>query len=751
MRNPDPFSDLIRSIEENLQRDGGWTPPDQESGLPPQRSPRWLWLLLIPFLLIFLFNVGLGFLTDLAWFESLGYESVLITRVVASLGLFVFGIIAAWLFIAVNIWIARRLEPHGLAGTPPEQIAQAFGLRLTSVLLIAAAVVAFFLALGIASSWQDLLVFLNQVPFNVQDPLFKLDVSFFMFTLPVWELFRGWFVTVILFALVAVAIASGIGWRGWTVRRAILLHMAVLAGLILVLMALQYRIEAYNLVYSSRGAVFGAGYTDVNAQLPAYNLLTIVTLVAAIVLVASAWLRRGWRGILVVLGVWFAIAILAANIYPGFVQRFQVDPNELSLETPYISDNIEYTRLGFGLDSIEATSYNASQQLTPESILTEPDTMRNVRLWDYRPLLQTYNQVQALRQYYEFNDVDVDRYIIDDQRKQVMVSARELVQSRLNTDAQTWVNLKFVYTHGYGVAMSPVARVQPDGLPEFLLQDLPVQGVITVTQPQIYFGELTDDYVIGNTLSEEFDYPQGSGYQTTRFSADTGIDMSFWNRLLFALRFADINMLLSTGYRVLQPAIVAPQYRRARSVCWRPSSVIDTDPYIVVGADGKLYWFIDAYTVSNRYPYSEPYRGQINYMRNPVKIVIDAYDGTTTFYVVDENDPITATYGKIFPALFKPLSEMPEFLLPHVRYPTGLFSVQAEMYRVFHMTNPTDFYNKEDVWAWPMEVFASQPQPVEPYYVLMQLPESPDLEYIQILPFTPAESREYDGLDGSPK
>ena len=345
--------------------------------------------------------------------------------------------------------------------------------------------------------------------------------------------------------------------------------------------------------------------------------------------------------------------------------------------------------------------------------------------------------MQALRQYYEFNDVDVDRYIVDGQRRQVMVAARELVADRLNEDAQTWVNRKLVYTHGYGVAMSPVELVTSDGLPEFYVQDLPPRGVIDLTVPQVYFGELTNDYVIGRTNMEEFDFPQGGGNVTTRFSADTGIDMTFWNRVLFALRFADINLVLN------QDITSESQLLWRRNIVDRvqtlaPFLQFDQDPYVVVGEDGRLYWIIDAYVTSNRFPYSEPYFGRFNYIRNSVKVVIDAYDGMPTFYVVDPSEPITAAYARIFPALFQPLEAMPEFLLRHIRYPTDLFSVQAEMYRTYHMTDATDFYNKEDLWSWPEEVFYNEPQPMEPYYVLMQLPDSDSLDYMQILPFTPA-------------
>jgi len=743
MRNTDPFADLIRSIEENLQRGGDWVPPDDERPArpTPPRPSRWWLLLLIPFLILLLFNTVIGFLADWVWHASLGYESILWTRVLAALGLFVAGFALTWLFLAVNFWIARRVAPRGLAMSPLTQLAEAFGIRESYIIAGAISVFAFLMGVNIAGEWPQLLLFLNQSNFGVLDPVFGRDVSFYVFSLPVLEMVRGWLQSMLIAAIVLVVVVNGVaGLRGWQTRSTgVLVHLGVLGALFLTLLGLGYQIDAAELVYSGRGAVFGAGYTDVNAQLPAYNLLTIVTLAAAVLLVVTAFMRRAWRAIVAVLLVWVGVAVIAGSLYPSFVQRFQVSPNELTLERPFIEENIKFTRLAYDLAQVDLRSYDASQQLTPAALLAEPATVRNVRLWDYRPLLQTYNQVQALRQYYAFNDVDVDRYTIDGERRQVMVAARELVPDRLSEQAQTWVNRKLVYTHGYGVAMSPVELVTADGLPEFYIKDLPPVGNIALTEPQLYFGELTNDYVIGRTNMEEFDFPQGNGNATTRFSADTGIDMSFWNRLLFAVRFADINLILN------QDISGDSQLLWRRNIVERvqqlaPFLQLDQDPYIVVGEDGRLYWMLDAYVMSSRYPYSEPYFDRFNYIRNPVKIVINAYDGMPTFYIVDAEEPITATYARIFPALFQPFEAMPAFLKRHIRYPTDLFSVQAEMYRMYHMTDANDFYNREDVWAWPEEVFYSEPQRIEPYYVLMQLPDATDssLDFMQILPYTPA-------------
>ncbi len=746
MRNNDPFADLIRSLEENLQREGGDRPPIEPRQPVTMGNPRrWLWLL-IPLLILIFFNRWLTFYTDWYWYDSLGLATVFFTRIKASLGLFMAGALICWLFLAFNVWLAHRLEPYGLVDTALEQIANAFGLRVTSVILLAGALLAVLMGFAASSTWEDFLVYFNQGTFHLTVPIFNRDVSFFMFTLPIWQGIRAWLMVLGVFTLVASAVTTGVGLRGWNVRTAVLAHLSILGALILGLVAWQYRLDAYQLAYSERGVVLGPSYTDVHAQLPAYNLLSIITLITAALLVVTVFLRRTWRVIAVVLVVWVVLAVVAGSIYPSLIQRFQVSPNELTLELPYIANNIKFTRAAFELDKIEPHSYDATRPLTTEALLTQPDTVRNIRLWDYRPLLQTYSQVQALTQYYEFNNIDIDRYTINGKVQQMMLAARELVPERLNADAQTWINRKLVYTHGYGVAASPVAKVTGDGLPEFLLKDLPVQGVITVTQPQIYFGELTNDYVVVRTGQPEFDYPRGQDKATSQFTATQGIPMSFGARLLFALNFADINLLLNRDIGAESRLLWRREItERVREVA--PFLQFDNDPYVVIGDDGRIYWIQDAYTVSDRFPYSEPANsaiGQtgptqsINYIRNSVKIVTNAYDGTMKFYVVDEQEPIIAAYMRIFPALFTSFSAMPAGLKAHIRYPEGLFSVQANVYRIYHMTDANEFYNKEDVWAWPEEIHDSQPQPIEPYYVLMELPDSKSLSFVQILPFTPA-------------
>lgn len=759
MAERNPFHELLENldeddweqIEEELLHDdngpGGTSTPRRGGGNGGQGGGgRLLWWMLVPFLILILFNTVLGFYTDWLWYDSLVLTRVFFTRIGASLGLFAAGALAFWIVFVFNVLLVRRLNPQGLDDTPLFEAVQAVGVKITPVVLLVGAFFAFFMGTGASSAWEELLLYFNQQPFGMTDPIFGRDVSFFLFTLPIWQFLRGWLMTTFVITLIATGLASGIGWRGWGAPAAVRAHLSSLGALILLLIAWQYRLDALELVYSSRGAVFGAGYTDVNAQLPAFTILVFVTIIAAVLLLVNVFLQQAWRAIVVVLVGWIAISALAGNIYPNLVQRFQVNPNEFTREREYIAHNIDFTRAAFGLDRIVDENFDAESELTGAELLEQPDTIRNIRLWDYRPLLQTYNQVQALRQQYQFTDIDIDRYEVEGERRQLMLSARELIPEQLEQPAQTWVNRKLVYTHGYGVAASPVAEITPDGLPTFVLQDLPVQGILEVSRPQIYFGERTNEYVIVKTETEEFDYPRGEGGNVfTTFEGDTGIRIGgFLPRLAFAIQFADINLFIS------QELTSESQLLWRRNILQRTLEVapflrFDSDPYIVVGGDGNLYWFLDAYTVSGRFPYSEPsqygtrtVQPGFNYIRNPVKIIIDAYTGEMDFYLVEPDEPIAAAYARIFPSLFTPFEEMPEDLNAHIRYPNDLFSIQASVFRTYQMTEPTDFYNREDVWAWPEEIFDNQSRPMEPYYVLMQLPGSEDLDFIQILPFTPA-------------
>jgi uncharacterized protein len=436
---------------------------------------------------------------------------------------------------------------------------------------------------------------------------------------------------------------------------------------------------------------------------------------------------------------WAGITVVGGGLYPASVQRFTVQPNELERERPYIERNIEATRNAFGLGEIDERPFPANQEVTQPEIEANSETVNNIRLLDVRPLLDTYGQIQTFRPLYEFLDVDVDRYEINGVDRQVMISARELSSGRLPTDAQSWVNQRLQFTHGYGLVMSPVNEVVQEGLPSFFLKDIPVDGDLQVTRPEIYYGEEPDHYVIVKTKAQEFDYQTGDAVAQNVFEGEGGASLgSVINRLALAWEFGDINILIS-GSLTSESRILFRRNIKERVQTIAPFLTLDKDPYLVL-ADGRLFWIQDAYTTTDRYPYSQPSAEGYNYIRNSVKVVIDAYDGTTTLYLVDQNDPIIQTYAKIFPDLFTPLDQMPDSLRQHLRYPEDLFLAQLNNYRLYHITDPVARYNQEDVWNFPTELFGenTSPVPVQPYYVIMRLPGETKEEFVLIMPLTPA-------------
>ncbi len=674
--------------------------------------------------------------TDYRWFEELGFPAVFSTEWSARLVIFFLSALVFFVFYAINIYVARRLTPRVTDESSRWSQFVAFAGRSVTFLLIAGGLfLAVIVGLIAQGEWLLFLRYLHAASFNTADPVFHLDVSFYVFTLPVYEFLIGWIGGAIVLTIIAVAItyALGLGQFRWTAQ--VQAHLSALGVAILALSAWNYQLQIYNLVYSSRGVVFGASYTDVNAELPALNVLTFIAIALAILLLVNIFVRAlRWIGIAV--AVWIVAWLLLGQVYPAFVQNFEVKPSEFTKELPYIRNNIALTRQAFGLDSIQEVAYPAEDSPTTATVQKNSDTINNIRLWDYRPLLQTYNQIQTIRTYYDFVDVDIDRYTISSQYRQVMLSARELDTTKLSDKAQTWVNLHLVYTHGYGAVMNPVTESTPDGLPNLIVKDIPPTGVVPITRPQIYFGEQTGGYVFVKTKEQEFDYPSGDQNVFSTYSGTGGVSVgSEWDRFMFALRFGDANIMLADAisgdsrilfYRDIQTRIgrVAPFLR------------LDRDPYLVI-ADGRLFWMQDAYTYTNLYPYSEPYDGDINYIRNSVKVVLDAYNGSLTFYVADPNEPILKSYREIFPSLFRSMDTMPASLSVHIRYPEDLFSIQAAMYQTYHMQDPQVFYNKEDLWAIPNENLTGTPQPMEPYYVIMSLPGETKEEFMLFLPFTP--------------
>lgn len=731
----------LDSFDRQWQR---WFPEDKvkRSRAPAPRRwtvSRWLSVLGGILALLIVLSIGRDFYTEWLWFSSLNYGSVystvLTTRVlVFFLSAFIFGI----LFLA-NLWLATRLVPKTEARVWTWDIVRRLQAMLWTNIFIVTALLSIIFGLAAQSNWEIILRFLNQQPFGITDPVFHKEVGFYVFSLPFLHLLQGW----LLWALIVTFIGStgiyllsyGLQWLKLEFTRPVWSHLGGLFIAIMGLLAWGYWLGIWELVFSRRGVVFGASYADIHAKLPAQWVLIATVIATVTVILVSVW-RRRYRWSLYAIGGWLAAIVLVGVMYPSTIQRFQVEPNELELETPYINYNIESTRRAFALDRIEEQPFPAEDSPSPQDIAENEMTVSNIRLWDTRPLKDTYNQIQSIRLYYDFVDIDVDRYTIDGQYRQVMLSTRELSAEKLAGQAQTWLNRKLQFTHGYGLALSPVNEITSQGLPELLMKDIPPVGKFTLERPQIYFGEKTNDYVIVKTKTQEFDYPSGEDNVYSFYEGKDGVSLgSFFRRLVYAWQLDDFNILISSQ---LTPESRVLYYRniQMRVSHLAPFLTLDRDPYPVI-IDGRLFWIQDAYTTSNRYPYSTPVAGGLNYIRNSVKAVVDAYNGDVTLYVADPEDALVRTYQSIFPKLFVPIDRMPKALRVHLRYPEDMFLTQAEIYRSYHMRDARVFYNKEDLWAFPREVFSGAEQTMAPYYVIMRLPGEENEEFLLMLPFTP--------------
>lgn len=726
-----------------------------------RRFPMRKWLLVFVPLVILLAVVisSAGFYTEWIWFSNVGYLGILWKTIVSKLvvGLLV-GLIT-FLFVYVNLILMRRMLSRRVRGAVDEGNIRYFPTHqgymdyvddflssryVTWGLLGIALLLAVLWGIGSTGQWLNLQMYLQRTPFGLGDPLFNQDVSYYLFQLPFYlYLFRsffGLFVMVLVVTAGLYFLAGLLSGRNAGSRGAIA-HLSGLLAFVLGAKAIGYKFNIDQLVYSPRGVAFGASYTDVFASLPIYRVLLILALVLAVGAILNTFLRR-FRLTIVLPAALMLLSALVGGFYPGFVQRFSVEPNELVRETPYIEKNIAFTRIGFNLNNISEAALPAPATLTQSTLSSNPETIANIRLLDWRLLNQTYSQLQGIRPYYRFNDIDIDRYEIDGKQQQMMLSVREM-----QLPEGTWINQHLVYTHGYGAVVSPVNRITAQGQPEFMVGDIPPrseQPELQLMQPQIYFGELTDSYAIVNTKTAEFDYPQGSeANATTTYEGTDGVKLSFFNKLMFSLRFGNVTLFLSDSItadsRVLYHRDIMD---RVRSIA--PFLSYENDPYAVI-ADGKIYWIIDAYTQSNMFPYSEPLTtGGINYIRNSVKVVVDAYNGSVDFYQVDTADPIIQTLGKVFPGLLKPLEQMPASLQSHLRYPQTYLQMQASVLNLYHMTDPTLFYNREDLWKVAEEKYENNQTAVEPYYTIMTLPGNVpgSEEFVSILPLTPAGTAE---------
>jgi uncharacterized membrane protein (UPF0182 family) len=718
-----------------------------------------------------LFFLLLDLYTDLAWLETLGAASILWREISSRLLLFIGGWVVAAIVLSVNWWLARTLaggdqmtvpwlrqqrSQHRMTAEPTTRTVSG---RVANAILIAVAVIlGLFFGLQAQSMWRSALLSLYGASFGQTDPILGHDLSFYIFRLPWLRFLQGWFVWLVGLALAGAALVYVLAYSSSRLARKVEVvgvrqpwlrlssaaerHLLVLGAVILVLIAWGYQLNIPGLLYSTSGAAYGAGYADVHARLPALHLLTGIAVLAAVVLLASLVVKVRWLP-LAVIGVWLLVAFLGGSVYPSLLQRLAVEPNELSREREYIAHTIHYTRAAFGLDGVAEADFAMAEGAVPLDLVANEPTIQNIRLWDYRPLMRTYGQLQEIRLYYAFADVDVDRYQVGDEYRQVTLAAREIATNELPDTAQTWVNRHLVYTHGSGVVLSPVNEVVEEGLPLLWVRDIPPRSSypeVALTRPEIYYGELTDEYVVVKTEEQELDYPSGDQNVYTTYEGTGGVVLnSPIKRLAYALRLSASQVLLSGS--------ITPESRLLwrRSIGERVQAVApflryDSDPYPVI-VDGRLIWLLDAYTVADRYPYSEPIDtsyGRLNYIRNSVKVAMDAYNGTLTFYIIDPDDPLVATYAAIFPALFRPGEEMDPALVAHWRYPEGMFQIQAAKYQTYHMTDPQVFYNREDLWNWAEELVGGERRPIEPYYVNMRLPGETTAEFVLMLPFTPS-------------
>ncbi|MCM8711349.1 UPF0182 family protein [Clostridium sp. SYSU_GA19001] len=700
-------------------------------------------IVLIIFIILF-FDRIVSFLVNIKWYEEVGYLSVYFTKLSAIAKL----MIPLFFIVYIGIWLYYRSLRANIA-----KISNVIDVNKKplerKIFIITNSLISFLISYAIASNyWYRILQFTNSVSFNLKDPIFNMDVSFFIFKLPLIESLYGAVMVLLVFLVIITlvvyfmlnakdrlftrdiknAFTQAKGIKSGITRFAGK-QLAIVSALILLFLSAGYILKSFNILYSPTGVVYGAGYTDIKVSLLFYRIISAVSVIASIVIFLSV--LRGKVKPIIVSIISIVVLIIGHGIAFGVVENFIVKSNQISLEQPYIINNINYTRKAFNIDSIEESTFEVKNNLTKEDIKENKETIDNIKINSYKPALEFYNQVQVIRYYYDFNDIDIDRYNINGKYNQVFIAPREIDSSKLEDNATTWQNKHLIYTHGYGVVMSKVNSVTSEGQPDFVIKDIPPENStdIRLENPRIYFGEKTNEYAIVNTDRAEFDYPKGGDNQWNKYDGKAGIKMSFINRVLFAINERNMNFLLSRDINSDSKILINRNImERVQKIA--PFLSYDSDPYIVI-SDGKLYWIIDAYTTSDRFPYSQPYNN-INYIRNSVKVVIDAADGDTNFYIVDKNDPIAISYSKIFPGLFKDVSTLPTDLVSHFRYPEGIFNIQCEVLGKYHMTDAGVFYNGEDLWevSKNQKTVEGEKQINEGSYMVMRLPDNDKEEMI---------------------
>ena len=730
------------------------------------------------------FTSIVSLITDWWWYQEVGFTEIFVKSLSAKIIVGTAAGIIAAIFLLTNLSLAVRSKIPWMAAIPGELIGINQPISLNSRIIgklgtILSCIIALFIALIASSSWHDVLKFLSSVPFGQKDPIFGQDVSFYVFSLPVFSLGLGLIKALILISLIGCGsiyilrgslnlssilgkfdiskltpIKSGLtgkseGLHIKPVRNQVSdpkarMHIGILLSLFLTSIAIGTYLSLYDLLTAQSGPVFGATFTDANIMVPIIRISVFVYGLAAILALFYGISGRiapllGAISLTVIVG-------FASWIIPSVFQKLIVAPNELVKETPFIKHNIAASRKAYGLDKVEEREIAASKPITASDIAANDLTVKNVRLWDREPLLSTFSQIQEIRTYYEFSSVDNDRYTINNELRQIMLSPRELASSSLPN--KNWINEILTFTHGYGLAAGPVNQVTPEGLPVLFVKDLPPKSEVKeleVTRPEVYYGEIPNEYVVVKTKSKEFDYPKGEENVYSIYKGLGGVEInSPLRRLLYALRFGSLKLFLSSDI-TKESRILYYRNIKERVSKIAPFLMLDRDPYLVI-AQGKMYWMLDAYTSTDRYPYSQPLPlngGKVNYIRNSVKAVVDAYDGQVKFYLADLEDPIIKTYTKIFPKTFQKLEDMPKGLIAHLRYPEDIFTLQTEIYTTYHMDDPQIFYNKEDQWEIPAIAQGNETQTegetptMNPRHMIMKLPGEKQEEFILMLPFTP--------------
>jgi len=738
-------------------------PPTIEwQGRPPHRR-RFFIILAVAAIVIFGSRTSISYYVANLWFDSLGYGEVFRKTLSLQWTVFVIFLLATYLILyGWFLALRRAYQPDLLNGGIIYIGRQPVKLPVERILSFIARVVFFLIAIATGATMMDewatfaLYWYGARTPTGMVDPVFGKPLPFYLFSLPVWQLITGWLLTMAVIACLvsfffilitgSTRIFAGrrgssipLPWRGFSLSFAFLL----------LIFAARVYLSRFDALFEPHTIFSGVTYTDAHITLTGLLVvcaaLILGAAIAALNVVSEPRVR--WLAAAVIPAL---VCYVAVQVVGWYVGNFIVKPNELVRERPYIANNIDLTRKAYGLDRLAQREFPAETTVEALDPANDQVTLQNIRLWDWHALQDTLRQIQEIRTYYDFPDIDIDRYEIEGSMREVMLGARELSVEKLPESSRNWINEKLIYTHGYGITMNPVNGFTSEGLPTLILRDMPIQSTvpsIKVTRPEIYFGELTNNDVYVKTRQQEFNYPQGQTNNLTSYEGSGGIILGgFFRRILIAFDQGDLAKLPFSDDINPQSRLLMRRNVRDRVATLAPFLTYETDPYIVIGDDGRLSWMMDAFTTSDSYPYSSHYvlnNNSINYMRNSVKVVIDAYDGTTTFYIFDSQDPIIAAYRQMFPSLFKDASAMPPALRKHVRYPEMLLKLQAAVYGLYHMTNPEVFYNREDLWTVASEVGMSdageqKTQTMEPNFVLMKLPGENNVEFVDILPFTPA-------------